>query len=181
MATNEKNIVKLLEHLGEEPGRPGLEDTPERFVKFMEETTKPMEFNFTTFENEGIDEMIVETNVQFYSLCEHHLVPFFGVAHVAYIPGERIAGLSKLARSVEYFARGLQNQERITNQIAELIQNKLNPKGVGVILQARHLCMEMRGVKKPNTLTATSSMWGLMKTDRSARDEFLKLIELNKG
>lgn len=143
----------------------------------MKEFLEPKEFNFTTFDAEGSDEMIVQTNIPFYSLCEHHTAPFFGVAHVAYIPKGKIVGLSKLARSVDMFANRFQNQERITSQIAEKIQNELNPIGVAVVLKAQHLCMCMRGVKKHDTWTITSKMLGAFKSDLNARNEFLNLIK----
>lgn len=120
--------------------------------------------------------MIVQTDIPFYSLCEHHLAPFFGVGHIAYIPNGKIVGLSKLARTLDYYARNLQNQERITTQVAERLQQELNPKGVGVVLKATHLCMSMRGVQKPNTWTTTSKMTGIMFDDLNARNEFLNLI-----
>lgn len=173
------HIEDILKHLGEDHKREGLKNTPERFLSFLREFLNPPTFEFTTFENEGVDEMIVQTHIPFHSLCEHHLAPFFGYAHVAYIPGNRIAGLSKLARAVEFHSRKLQNQERITNQVAEMLEECLNPKGVGVILKAQHLCMEMRGVRKHNTHTVTSKMSGIIKEDQSARNEFFQLIELN--
>ncbi|QDP48025.1 MAG: putative GTP cyclohydrolase 1 [Prokaryotic dsDNA virus sp.] len=172
----ENNIKELLEFLGENSNREGLKETPKRYIKFMKEFLKPKEFKFTCFDAEGTDEMIVQTNIPFYSLCEHHIAPFFGVANVAYIPKGKIVGLSKLARTVDLYANRLQNQERITTQIAERIEKELNPLGVAVTLKAQHLCMNMRGVKKHNTWTTTSKMLGVFKEDAKAREEFLNLI-----
>jgi len=143
----------------------------------MKEFLEPKEFNFTTFDAEGTDEMIIQTNIPFYSLCEHHVAPFFGVANVAYIPNGKIVGLSKLARTVDLYANRFQNQERITTQIAERLQNELNPLGVAVTLKAQHLCMCMRGVKKHDTWTSTSKMIGVFKDNLNARNEFLSLIK----
>ena len=154
----------------------GLKDTPKRYIKFMKEFLEPKEFNFTCFDAEGADEMIFQTNIPFYSLCEHHIAPFFGVANVAYIPVDKIVGLSKLARTVDLYANRFQNQERITTQIAERLQKELNPIGVAVSLKAQHFCMCMRGVKKSDTWTITSKMLGAFKDDDKARNEFLNLI-----
>lgn len=173
----EENFVRILEYLGEDPNREGLRDTPKRYIKFLKEFLKPKEFNFTTFDAEGTDEMIIQTNIPFYSLCEHHIAPFFGVANVAYIPNGKIVGLSKLARTVDLYANRFQNQERITTQIAERLQKELQPKGVAVTLKAQHLCMCMRGVKKHDTWTHTSKMIGAFKQDQKARNEFLSLIK----
>lgn len=173
----EDNFVRILQYLGEDPTREGLRDTPKRYIKFMKEFLEPKEFNFTTFDAEGTDEMILQTNIPFYSLCEHHTAPFFGYANVAYIPNGKIVGLSKLARCVDLYANRFQNQERITTQIAERIQAELNPKGVAVTLKAQHLCMCMRGVKKHDTWTMTSKMIGIFKEDDKARNEFLNLIK----
>ncbi|QDP64650.1 MAG: putative GTP cyclohydrolase 1 [Prokaryotic dsDNA virus sp.] len=173
----EDSVARLLQAFGEDTNREGLKDTPKRYVKFFKEFLSPPEWNCTTFESEGYDEMIVQTNIPFHSLCEHHIAPFFGVGHIAYIPGERIVGLSKLARTLETFSRRLQNQERITNQVAEFLQEQLQPKGVAVVLTAKHMCMEMRGVKKHNTHTTTSKMIGVFKDDLNCRNEFLNLIK----
>jgi GTP cyclohydrolase I len=143
----------------------------------MKEFLEPKEFNFTSFDAEGTDEMIIQTNIPFYSLCEHHTAPFFGTANVAYIPKDKIVGLSKLARTVDLYANRFQNQERITTQIAERLQNELNPLGVAVTLKAQHLCMCMRGVKKHDTWTQTSKLLGVFKEDPSARNEFFHLIK----
>jgi GTP cyclohydrolase I len=173
----EDNFVRILQYLGEDVNREGLKETPKRYIKFLKEFLEPKEFNFTTFDAEGTDEMIIQTNIPFYSLCEHHVAPFFGVANVAYIPNEKIVGLSKLARTVDLYANRFQNQERITTQIAERLQKELNPKGVAVTLKAQHLCMCMRGVKKHDTWTMTSKMLGTFKNDINCRNEFLSLIK----
>jgi GTP cyclohydrolase I len=172
----EWHFKEILTHLGENVNREGLKDTPKRYIKFMREFLEPKEFNFTTFDAEGTDEMIIQTNIPFYSICEHHTAPFFGTADVAYIPNEKIVGLSKLARTVDLYANRFQNQERITTQIAERLHAELNPKGVAVRLKAQHLCMCMRGVKKHDTWTSTSKLLGAFKDDEKARFEFLNLI-----
>lgn len=173
----EWHFQQILKHLGEDINREGLIDTPKRYIKFMREFLEPKIFNFTTFDAEGTDEMILQTNIPFYSICEHHTAPFFGFANVAYIPNNKIVGLSKLARTVDLYTNRFQNQERITTQIAERLQNELNPKGVAVNLKAQHLCMCMRGVKKHDTWTQTSKMIGVFKEDEKARNEFLNLIK----
>ena len=175
--TAEWHFQQILKELGEDTSREGLNETPKRYIKFMKEFLEPKEFNFTCFDAEGTDEMILQTNIPFYSLCEHHTAPFFGVANVAYIPNGKIVGLSKLARCVDLYANRFQNQERITTQIAERIQLELNPLGVAVTLKAQHLCMCMRGVKKHDTWTTTSKMLGVFKTDLDCRTEFLNLIK----
>jgi GTP cyclohydrolase I len=175
--TPEWHFQQILQLLGEDISREGLIETPKRYIKFMREFLEPKEFNFTCFDAEGTDEMIIQTNIPFYSLCEHHTAPFFGFANVAYIPNENIVGLSKLARTVDLYANRFQNQERITTQIAERIQKELNPKGVAVTLKAQHLCMCMRGVKKHDTWTQTSKMIGCFKNDLNCRNEFLNLIK----
>jgi GTP cyclohydrolase I len=168
-------VAEMLQLIDSDHTRPGLERTPERFAQFLQEFTKKQDFKMTTFDNEGYDEMIIETAIPFYSLCEHHLVPFFGTGTIAYIPNDKIVGLSKLGRVLDFFSSRLQNQERITTQIADYLQETLSPKGVGVILTARHLCMEMRGVKKPGTLTTTSSLRGNFKSDPRTRAEFFSI------
>jgi GTP cyclohydrolase I len=172
----EEHMARVIQYF-DNGNREGLQDTPKRYIKFLTQFLTPDEFNFTTFDGEGTDEMIVQTNIPFYSLCEHHLAPFFGVAHIAYIPNGRIVGLSKLARTVELYTRRFQNQERITTQIAERLNEELNPLGVGVILKAQHLCMAMRGVKKHDVHTTTSKMIGAFKEDMNTRHEFLNLIK----
>jgi GTP cyclohydrolase I len=173
----EWHFQQILKHLGENTSREGLIETPKRYIKFMREFLEPKEFNFTSFDAEGTDEMIIQSNIPFYSLCEHHTAPFFGFANVAYIPNKKIVGLSKLARTVDLYANRFQNQERITTQIAERLQNELNPKGVAVTLKAQHLCMCMRGVKKHDVWTQTSKMLGVFKDDLNCRNEFLSLIK----
>lgn len=178
MAMNESEIedaIWNLIHELDDPEREGLEETPLRVMKFYREWITLGEPNFacTAFDAEGMDEMIVQKHIPFYSLCEHHLLPFFGEATVAYIPKGKIIGLSKLARVVQWYARRLQNQERLTQNISTFLNKELEPLGVGVILQARHMCMEMRGVKASGTHTITSSLKGAMKDDFEAKKEFL--------
>lgn len=173
----EENFRKILIHLGEDPDREGLIDTPKRYIKFLKEFLQPKEFNFTTFTNEETDEMIVQTNIPFYSLCEHHIAPFFGTGCIAYIPDGKIVGLSKLARTLDLYANRLQNQERITTQVAERLQHELKAKGVAVSIKAQHLCMCMRGVKKHDTYTTTTKLLGVFKTEDAARNEFLSYIK----
>ena len=173
----EENVIRLLEYFGEDASREGLKETPKRYVKFFKQFLSPPEFNCTTFESEGYDEMIVQTNIPFHSLCEHHIAPFFGIGAIAYIPNKKIIGLSKLARTLDQFSRRLQNQERITIQVAEFLQNELDPQGVAVVLKAKHMCMEMRGVKKHDTWTTTSKMIGVFKDNEITRNEFLSLIK----
>lgn len=141
------------------------------------ELLSPAPFNATTFPNDGgYDELVVAREIPFHSLCEHHLLPFTGVAHVAYLPGERILGLSKLARLVDYFARSLQVQERLTTQVAGWLERELQPKGVGVVIEAEHLCMSLRGVQKPGAKTVTSALHGIVRDDARTRQEFLSLV-----
>lgn len=176
-ATQElEGAVSIILRSVDDPQREGLRDTPKRYIKFLREFTSHEPFTFTTFDGEGTDEMIVQTGIPFYSLCEHHMAPFFGTAHIAYIPNGKIVGLSKLARCLDHYARRLQNQERITTQVAERLMEELNPKGVAVVLQAEHLCMAMRGVRKNNTVTKTSKMLGAFREDHKARAEFFGLI-----
>lgn len=171
----EWHFQNILYQIGERPEREGLLETPKRYIKFLREFLNKEEFNFTTFTNEGGDEMIFEGNIQYYSLCEHHTVPFFGKAYVAYIPGEKIVGISKLARCVDYFAKNFQNQERITKQVAELIQEVLQAKGVAVLLEGQHMCMCMRGVKKDGVNTITQFYTGDFKHNKKLKKDFLKL------
>jgi GTP cyclohydrolase I len=171
----QKHVRAIIETLDDNPDREGLIDTPRRYEAFLDEFLSPEEFNPTVFTNEGYNEMVIQRNITFYSICEHHLLPFFGTATIAYIPGDKIIGLSKLARTVDHFSRRLQNQERVTTQIADFLQSELSPKGVGVVLTARHLCMEMRGIKKPAAYTTTSCLYGLFQTNSSTRTEFLDL------
>lgn len=173
----EDNIIRMLQVIGEDPTREGLKETPHRYLKFMQEFLNPEPFKFTTFSGENYDEMVLSKGIPFFSICEHHLAPFFGVAHIGYVPSTKIVGISKLPRTLDKFSRRLQNQERITKQIAEELTEQLNPKGAAVVLEARHLCQEMRGIKKPGIMTMTSSMTGIFKTDLNARNEFLNLIK----
>lgn len=175
--TPEQHFGEILKYLGEDITREGLLETPRRYIKFMKEFLDKPPLNFTCFDAEGTDEMIIQRDIPLYSLCEHHIAPFFGVAHVAYIPNKKIVGLSKLARVVDHYANRFQNQERITTQIAERLQTELTPHGVAVAIKAQHLCMCMRGVKKHDTWTITSKMLGEFKTDLNCRQEFLNLIK----
>jgi GTP cyclohydrolase I len=168
--------TELLEALGADLSRGSLKDTPQRMVEAYVEQLTPQPFRATTFPNDGdYDELVVARDITFHSLCEHHLLPFVGVAHVAYLPGERIVGLSKLARVVEYYARALQVQERLTTQVADWLERELHPRGVGVVLEAEHMCMTLRGVQKPGTKTVTSALKGLVRDDPRTRQEFLTL------
>jgi GTP cyclohydrolase IA len=166
----------LLGALGADVTEEGLRDTPRRMAEAYAELLTPHPFRATTFPNdEGYDELVVARSIPFHSLCMHHLLPFHGVAHVGYLPGERILGLSKFARVVELFARDLQVQERLTVQIAGWLQEHLAPKGVGVVLEAEHLCMSLRGVQKFGARTVTSALHGLVRDDPRTRQEFLAL------
>lgn len=165
--------IELLKEIDPDPNREGLRETPARHAAFWENFLSPPEFTATVFPSEGYDEMVVQAGIPFYSLCEHHLLPFFGTGTIAYIPDKQIIGLSKLARMLEHFSRRLQNQERITSQVAECLQKAAMPKGVGVVLTARHLCMEMRGVQKIDTSTTTSALRGVFKSRPQTRSEFL--------
>lgn len=172
-------ITKLLEHLDEDPGREGLQATPRRYQEFIQEFFEAHPFDLTVFKNEGYDEMVIQTNIAFYSMCEHHLLPFFGYGAVAYIPNQKIVGLSKLARTLTHFSHRLQTQERLTTQVTEFLAGKLQPKGIGVVLTGRHLCMEMRGIEKPGTNTTTSCLKGSFKTNSLTRGEFLQIVQNN--
>lgn len=167
----------LLRALGQPEDDPHTQDTPRRVAAAFAELLTPQPFNATTFPNdEGYDELVVARDIPFHSLCQHHLLPFHGVAHLAYLPGERIVGLSKLARVVEAFSRDLQVQERLTLQVADWLEHTLEPRGVGVVLQAEHLCMSLRGVRKPGARTVTSALRGLVRDDGRTRAEFLSLV-----
>jgi GTP cyclohydrolase I len=174
-------ITRLLEELGEDPGREGLERTPARVWQSLSSLTEGYDQDIADVVGEAIfeeqyDEMVVVRDIEFYSLCEHHLLPFFGQAHIAYIPDGRIVGLSKLPRLVDMFSHRLQVQERLTTQIAEAMEEVLQPQGVGVVVEASHLCMMMRGVQKQRSQTMTSAMRGSFKTDSRTRAEFLDLL-----
>ena len=172
----------LLDALGVDLTDESLRDTPRRMARMYAEMLTPALFTPTTFPNDGgYDELVVATGIPFHSLCEHHLLPFVGVAHVGYLPGERIIGLSKLARVVELFSRRLQVQERLTTQIAGWLDDTLCPKGVGVVLEAEHLCMSLRGVQKPGARTITSALHGAVRDDARTRQEFLTLTGSARG
>jgi GTP cyclohydrolase I len=173
----ERAVVELLEALGLDPSiDENLRDTPRRVAATYAELVTSRPFSYTTFPNEeGCDELILVRGIPFQSLCEHHLLPFIGIAHVGYVPRGRIVGLSKLARVVERFARGLQVQERLTTQITELLEVHLAPKGVGAVLEAEHLCMTMRGVRAAGARTITSALHGIFRNDARSRAEFLSL------
>jgi GTP cyclohydrolase IA len=176
VAGAEAAVADLLVALGQDPSSPHLTDTPRRVAAAYQELLTPRPFNPTTFPNdEGYDELIMARDIPFASLCQHHLLPFRGVAHVGYLPGDRIIGLSKLARIVEHFARRLQVQERLTTQIGDWLSDQLAPKGVGVVLEAEHLCMTLRGVEATGSQTVTSSLHGLVRDDSRSRAEFLAL------
>ena len=174
------HVVRLLEQMGEDPNREGLQRTPERVGKAMQFLTQgygqdPEAILRSALFEEDYRQMVVVKDIPFYSLCEHHLLPFFGKAHVAYIPNGKITGLSKIPRVVDVFARRLQVQERLTTQIKECIQNTLNPLGVMVVIEAEHLCMSMRGVQKPGAITTTSDFTGAFNRPET-REEFMNLI-----
>lgn len=175
-------VRQLLEHIGEDPTREGLVRTPRRVSDAWEFFTQgygkdPREVIGRAIFDDGHDEMVVCKNIDFFSLCEHHLLPFFGWAHIAYIPDKRILGLSKLARVVEIFARRLQVQERLTKEVATTLMDELQPHGVAVVMEATHLCMSMRGVQKQNAVTTTSSMLGDFKTNSASRAEFFSIVQ----
>ncbi len=172
----ERAVEELLRALGRDPGSEHLRETPRRVTHAFAEMLTPEPYALTTFPNdEGYDELVLARAIPFSSLCEHHLLAFSGVAHVAYLPGERIVGLSKLARVVQVFAKNLQVQERLTTQIADFLQDSLHPKGVGVVLAAEHSCMSLRGVRAPGVTTITSRLLGTLRDDPRSRAEFLAL------
>ena len=167
----------LLTALGADLGSDHLRETPRRVAKAYAELLTRRPFNATTFPNdEGYDELVIVKEIPFQSLCAHHLLPFQGMAHVAYLPGERLVGLSKLARVVEFYSRRLQLQERLTTQVADWLEEHLKPRGVGVVLEAEHLCMSLRGVQTAGSNTVTSALRGAVKDDARTRQEFLSLI-----
>jgi GTP cyclohydrolase I len=174
-------VTEMLVALGEKPGRNGLLKTPERMAKALAFMTQGYHRDIDHLLNGALfpieyDEMVIVKEIDFYSLCEHHLLPFYGKVHVGYLPNKQVVGLSKIPRIVDIFARRLQVQERLTVQIAETLKSKLNAHGVGVVVEARHLCMMMRGVEKQNTVAVTSSMLGAFRSQPQTRLEFLKLI-----
>jgi len=176
LAAAEEAARRLLEALGADLENESLRETPRRVAASLAEMLTPKPFEATTFPNdEGYDELVIARSIPFHSLCEHHVLPFYGVAHVGYLPGERIIGLSKLGRVVEMFARRLQVQERMTVQVARWLEDMLAPRGVGVVLEAEHLCMSLRGVHKPGTRTVTSALLGCVRDDARTREEFLRL------
>jgi GTP cyclohydrolase I len=177
LAAAERAAHDLLVALGADLDSDHLRETPRRVAKAYVELLTPRPFNATTFPNdEDYDELVLVRDIPFRSLCMHHMLPFQGSAHVAYLPGERIVGLSKLGRVVDMFAHDLQVQERLTTQVADWLEQVLEPRGVGVIVEAEHLCMSMRGVQKPGSRTVTSALRGLIKDDARTRQEFLSLI-----
>jgi GTP cyclohydrolase I len=176
LAAAEQAAADLLVALGADLADDGVQETPRRMAAAYAELLTPQPFRPTTFANdEGYDELVVARSIPFHSLCMHHLLPFHGVAHIGYLPGERILGLSKFARVVELFARDLQIQERLTMQIAGWLQEHLEPQGVGVVLEAEHMCMSLRGVQKFGARTVTSALHGLVRDDPRTRQEFLAL------
>jgi GTP cyclohydrolase I len=175
------HVREMIRLVGEDPDREGLRKTPERYQKALKFLTSGYHQNVDHVLNGATfsvcyDEMVVVKDIEFFSLCEHHLLPFFGKAHVAYLPSRKVIGLSKIARLVNMFARRLQIQERMTSQIADAIKEKIAPQGVGVIIEARHLCMQMRGVEKQHGQAVTSAMLGAFRENKQTRDEFLALI-----
>src|SRR5215208_5738504 len=172
----ERAAADLLRALGADVDAGALEETPRRVADAYAELLTPQPFRATTFPNDdGYDELIVARSIPFHSLCMHHLLPFHGTAHIGYLPDQRIIGLSKLGRMVEYFSRDLQIQERLTTQVADWLEHELDPKGVGVVLEAEHLCMSLRGVQKLGAKTVTSALRGLVRDDARTRQEFLAL------
>jgi GTP cyclohydrolase IA len=179
-------IRRLLAELGEDPGREGLRDTPKRVEKALRFLTSGYDMDIDTVLNDALftvdySEMVIVKDIDFYSLCEHHLLPFFGKCHVAYIPSTKVIGLSKIPRIVDVFSRRLQVQERLTNQIADTIRDKVAPLGVAVVMEATHLCMSMRGVEKQNSFAVTSAMAGAFRDNARTRMEFLELIKLRNA
>lgn len=175
-------VHEMLSYLGEDPERTGLQDTPKRVRKALEYFTRGYHQNINDVLNNAIfeeecDEMVIVRNIDFFSLCEHHMLPFYGKAHVAYIPNGKIVGLSKIPRLVEVFSRRLQIQERMTQQIARTLNDLIHPKGVGVVVNGFHLCVAMRGVEKLNAMATTSAMLGTFRENRATRAEFMGLIE----
>jgi GTP cyclohydrolase I len=182
----EENVRQILEYMGEDPEREGLLKTPSRVARAFEYLTKGYAqdpkaiLNQAKFTEEDYQEMVLVRDIDFFSLCEHHILPFFGRAHVAYLPQHHIVGLSKIPRLVEVFSRRLQVQERLTTQIANTLMEELAPLGVGVIIQAEHLCMRMRGVEKQNSMVTTSAMLGAFRTHQATREEFITLLNGNQ-
>lgn len=170
-------MADLLAALDQDTSSPHLSETAYRMAHAYSELLRPQEFKLTTFPNEeGYDELVIARDISFHSLCAHHMLPFIGVAHVAYLPADRILGLSKLARVVEFFARGLQVQESLTQQIANCLEKELQPKGVGVVMEAEHTCMTLRGAKAAGSKAVTAALLGRLRNDPRTRQEFLSLI-----
>ena len=172
---------QVLVSLGEDPDREGLQGTPDRMAKTLRHLTGGYQMQLDQVLNDALysvsyDEMVIVKDIELFSLCEHHLLPFFGKCHVAYVPDKKVIGLSKIPRVVDMFARRLQVQERLTNQIAETLQEKICPQGVGVVVEARHLCMMMRGVEKQHSQAVTSAMLGVFREQQQTREEFLSLV-----
>jgi GTP cyclohydrolase IA len=181
----EKLVRRQLELLGENPDRDGLKATPSRVAKSFEFLTRGYQQNPRDVLNDALfdvksDEMVIVKDIDFYSMCEHHMLPFFGKCHIAYLPGKKVVGLSKLPRLVDVFARRLQVQERMTHEIASTINDLIYPQGVGVVIEAQHLCMAMRGVEKQNSYAITSAMLGCFREDARTRGEFLDLIHYSR-
>lgn len=179
-------VYQLLEELGEDPEREGLKDTPKRVAKAMKFLTGGAQITVDEVLNDALftvkyDEMVIVRNIELYSMCEHHMLPFFGKCHVGYLPKEKVIGLSKIPRIVDMFARRLQVQERLTQQIADTIREAIQPRGVAVVIEAQHLCMMMRGIEKQNSKMITSAMIGAFRNDSRSRSEFLSLVGLNAG
>ena len=181
----EEHWAKIIEAIGEDLQRPGLQDTPKRAAKAFEFLTRGYEQSVEEVVNDALfpsdsSEMVLVQDVELYSLCEHHMLPFIGKCHVAYIPTGKVIGLSKIARIVDVFARRLQIQEALTSQIAETIMSVTDAEGVGVIIEAQHMCMMMRGVEKQNSVMKTSAMLGSFRSEQKTRDEFLSLLQLHR-
>jgi len=183
--STEELYRELLVRIGEDPNRDGLLRTPERMEKSMQFLTRGYTMDATEVLHKALfdvdyDEMVIVKDIEFFSMCEHHLLPFFGKAHIAYVPNGKVIGLSKIPRIVDVFARRLQVQERLTQQVAEAIEEAIHPQGVGVVMEAQHLCMMMRGVEKQSSVTVTSSLRGVFKTQLQTRNEFLSLVRAER-
>ena len=178
----EKAVTEILNHIGEDPSREGLQRTPHRVAKMFKELTTGYSMNVNDIINDALftvdySEMVLVTNIEFYSLCEHHMLPFFGQAHIAYIPRKKVVGLSKIPRIVDMFARRLQVQEAMTQQIAQTLMDVLDPHGVGVVIDGHHMCMSMRGVQKHAAQMTTSTVLGVFKDKDKTRNEFMDLVK----
>ena len=183
-ASTQELYREIIRRIGEDPARDGLKDTPKRMERSMEFLTRGYDQTVEAVLHNALfdvdyDEMVIVKDIEFFSLCEHHLLPFFGKAHIAYVPQGKVIGLSKVARLVDVFARRLQVQERLTRDVADAIEEAIKPQGVAVILEAQHLCMMMRGVEKQHSSTVTSAMLGVFKTQLQTRNEFLSLVRRN--